>query len=919
MSLAEFKPIPLPKLGGLFTFLKPVDVPTGYSPALQNVRFLPRAVLSRNGLTARMSKANKSFLGVAQFISNIGGKTLLSLDSDGTVDFQSPTAGTPVQVMANAADAGSMMSYKIAFGRVFLSFFNPDLSPAGPIRQWSGNQQTLAPAAPGNVVVADSVTVDANWAAGATTYKVQVLFECVDGSFLVASIPATWNSAGGLAPTVSTIPIGAAIYNVVARWVCFSLPNTSTPLFRFPQFRIADNITTSATLAGVGATGAAMRAAGANTDQLISGSVNVPCLSHIAPDGPAVAPAAADSANAGSVVVGTHMVWVAFETQYGFITALSPAGSWSAAGGFKAVISAIPIGPWYVKARRLFFSSVDSADAFYVSTFRIPNNSTTSVEVDFTDTNLLQGSNFNYLTKNFSMPPAIGVSTYGGRLVTWGALNTVKFTNAGFDGGFNLTTGAPLGWVLDGGFGAGGDKEVFGTYAGDAWRMTADGVTSAVGHINNSSIAALLDVNIPYSVSIRARGDANFTAGFITLKLSSASLGTLGTFRVLASSLTTAWKSYSGSISLGLASVPSDLVLQVRLDGTPVPANNRAWVDHISFFPTNNDQETSVLRLSNPFDTETFDGVNGLQFISKDNGEQITAATQLRSFLYVHKERSMHVTYDDTINPPSIWIIRQIDSTIGTGSPRSIVSSDTFIAFSSRGGAYMFTGARPQKVSQEIQTTWSQTNWSASATTHTVLDAQSKTILFFLPFGTDTAPKNSLILDYSEGVGQEDDPGPRKWGKDAWPNAINASLKFENSSVTQTLNGAVPNTQAIYLAGTKIYEYAGLDDDGVDIDWFYETAFLKAGDTGQDLFGGATFYAEGSGALLVTLIGLDDVLQATLQTQALSAAPGTQYEVYANTETERAKIRFEQKVEGTFATIKGVTLLARPWAEQRPH
>jgi hypothetical protein len=175
--------------------------------------------------------------------------------------------------------------------------------------------------------------------------------------------------------------------------------------------------------------------------------------------------------------------------------------------------------------------------------------------------------------------------------------------------------------------------------------------------------------------------------------------------------------------------------------------------------------------------------------------------------------------------------------------------------------------------------------------------------------GTDTSPKNSLILDYSEGVGEEDNPGPRKWARDQWSETIAASLKFEKTN----------NTQGLYLAGANIYEHVGTDDNGTPIDSYYETAFLKASDQGTDRFGGVVFYAEGVGAMNTTLIGIDDVVQQGLQAQILTAAPGSQFELYSDVETERARIRFESSVDNTSFILKGVSILAIPWAVQRIH
>jgi hypothetical protein len=187
--------------------------------------------------------------------------------------------------------------------------------------------------------------------------------------------------------------------------------------------------------------------------------------------------------------------------------------------------------------------------------------------------------------------------------------------------------------------------------------------------------------------------------------------------------------------------------------------------------------------------------------------------------------------------------------------------------------------------------------------THVLLDTQGKQIFFFGAMNNDTVPKNSLIVDYSEGIGQEDDPAGRKWGLDLYTSQMNGSLKFENTN----------NSRSLYFVGNQLYENVGTDDAGTPIDSFYETAFVKAGDHGQDTFIGTSFFAEGTGKLFVSLRGLDDVVIDTLTKNViLTANPGQQYEMYGNLESERAKVRFETSVDNTNFTLKGVAVYAIP-------
>ena len=455
----------------------------------------------------------------------------------------------------------------------------------------------------------------------------------------------------------------------------------------------------------------------------------------------------------------------------------------------------------------------------------------------------------------------------------------------------------------------GGIRESANVFCGEAWRITGNGGVLC-GQIYNSSIQALLQPNTSYTVSFRGCTDAGGATGSLSVDLWSPTVGLLSpTVAIDASLLAAAYQEFQGILLNGLAAIPSDTVLRVYA-ADPGAVFGNFYIDHVRVWPTQQKYESSVVRFSNPYDPETFDGINGYVQISKDDGQQVVACAQLRSFFYMVKERSWHTTYDDGTNPPSLWFTRAVDRTIGAGSPNGLISSDTYLVSYWRSGAYMYAGGKPVKVSQEIQPTWLSFTWENAWQTHVLLDTQGKQIFFFGPMDGNTQPQNSLVLDYSEGMGQEDDPAGRKWGLDAWPVPINASFLFETSS----------NTQAIYLVGPKLYEHTGTDDDGTPIDSFYETAYVKAGDHGQDVFVGCTYFAEGSGPILVAMYGIDGVVVDVLPKEIiLTANPGQQYEMYGNLESERAKLRFEMVEDNANFTLKGVCIFAQPnFMEQRP-
>jgi len=121
------------------------------------------------------------------------------------------------------------------------------------------------------------------------------------------------------------------------------------------------------------------------------------------------------SANSGHIEVGTHLFAISFETNTGFITAPGPEifTVYEAPGGFKAVVSNIPIGPAGTVARWVIATQVQpdfdgnqlSPEYFFAQ--RIPDNTTTSVEVDFYDSELYVSA--DYL---FDLMPTIPAGTF---------------------------------------------------------------------------------------------------------------------------------------------------------------------------------------------------------------------------------------------------------------------------------------------------------------------------------------------------------------------------------------------------------------------------------------------------------------------------------------------------------------------------
>ena len=194
--------------------------------------------------------------------------------------------------------------------------------------------------------------------------------------------------------------------------------------------------------------------------------------------GPAEGPAVADSALTGNISPGVHQCVVIFVTRQGYWTAPSP--RFVDCRGQQVAVTNIPTGPSNVVQRLLAFTAAGGANFYNVpATMTINDNTTTSLTVDFTDTILLSGTSMDYLFSQIELPEQLGVTAYAERLFWWGERAKMAiWRNLTFDGGWDASAPAArsAGSSIPP-FGAGGSREPTDVVWGDAYRITADGVT----------------------------------------------------------------------------------------------------------------------------------------------------------------------------------------------------------------------------------------------------------------------------------------------------------------------------------------------------------------------------------------------------------------------------------------------------------
>ena len=784
MTTAGSFDAPIEIFGGLVTDMSPADLPHGVSPDCQDVIFSNGGVATRPGMQALFGPlaGNPTVNYVKTYETLNATLRTMALDANGVL-YKETTPGTLASIASGLA-ASAYANSTTLFGREYLAISDGKTGNDLPRQYDDTNFDRVSQSGPGagptvideNVIVA--ITASPN---GATQPAAAAIAASPNGAtengFLIT---ITTSAAHGLSAgqSVTIAGVGVAGYN--GTFPVVSVPTTT----QFTYIAGASGLAASGggTAASATATIQTTAAHGFVAGQLVTTSgigvagyngtfavTAVPDSTHFtftATTGGLGASGGGTAAAAGSVSPGVHQVCVIFQTRQGYLTKPSPATSWTASGGKRAVVTNIPTGPSNVVGRILCFAGAGGASFFYTGSgstlfsgnMVISDNTTTSITVDFSDAILLAGTNVDDLFKLIELGDCAGVLDYAQRLFWWGERNKLNnWVNLGFDGGF---TGPslphyPLGWTPDSVFAPGGTDEESFVVWGAAYSIVGNGTTATRGLITQAAVqdslgAPLIQANTDYTVRARCARNITLAQGTLHVHLFSASGGINTTgLQLTAAQLTTSYVEYSAQLTAPLATIPGDLVLRVYADGTP-NQNGQFYMDCIEIFPTAQPVNASLVRASRVEDPESYDGIDGLLSVAENNGQAIRAAFKLRERLYFVKEHSLHVTQDDGTNEPSLWAIAEVSRKVGTPSVRGVGIGEDWVVIAHRTGLYIFNGGEPIKISQEIQPTWNQINWQYGHTLWVTVDTKERRIFVGVPLGTATSPNKILMLDYRD-------------------------------------------------------------------------------------------------------------------------------------------------------------------------
>lgn len=143
---------------------------------------------------------------------------------------------------------------------------------------------------------------------------------------------------------------------------------------------------------------------------------------------PTNAPTAVDSATAGNVEVGLHLIAVAYVTESGFIAGISPPVAYIAPGDLSIDIANIQTGPAGTDSRRLVATKTliiydgdpDHQEYFFIPGGDIDDNVTTIKTVNFFDADLVDSADYT-IEQLETIPAGVGIDVYNNRLMIYGS------------------------------------------------------------------------------------------------------------------------------------------------------------------------------------------------------------------------------------------------------------------------------------------------------------------------------------------------------------------------------------------------------------------------------------------------------------------------------------------------------------------
>jgi hypothetical protein len=324
----------------------------------------------------------------------------------------------------------------------------------------------------------------------------------------------------------------------------------------------------------------------------------------------------------------------------------------------------------------------------------------------------------------------------------------------------------------------------------------------------------------------------------------------------------------------------------------------------------------SIVRVSTSGEPESFDEAEG--FITVNPGDASSGVKNCfehNSLLIIQKsQRSYYSSDNDEL--ADTWPVKGFDDACGTG-PHGVAQVldygekvENLVITAHQSGLRVFNGTFGQTpLTYPIDDLWGRINKKYFHTIQVHIDAFNNELYAVIPLDAATSPSHVLYGDFSEGLNAEN----IKW--DLW----------ELPRAPSTIVVDVDNTteEAVIKWGSiagNIYKFdsSQLTDFTNAIESYAEMALLPDGGDDTVLhFTGVRLRVKGSGTLLVTVRGLDDVLTTSGESITLSATPGKAIWSGFNFTSERAAVKVRVATASHWFQLNRFVLYAAPAWEQK--
>jgi hypothetical protein len=334
----------------------------------------------------------------------------------------------------------------------------------------------------------------------------------------------------------------------------------------------------------------------------------------------------------------------------------------------------------------------------------------------------------------------------------------------------------------------------------------------------------------------------------------------------------------------------------------------------------------SLVRLSAADDIESFDSVDGLIVVNKDDGDSMQSVAVLRDVLYLFKNSRTFGTQDNG-DVPSSWGYFPVDEAKGThlrgvsqvaADATSAVVGDRLLV-ATKAGIYSFNGAYGEfPLTWKISAVWDRINWAAFHKVNLIEDHVHKMAFISLPLDGASDVSHLLVADYSEA--EASDYMKIKWQYWTFPLAPNyirmaylsdGLYAFRFSSLSATF------TDGIYTWEYNSTRIADLTTYGITS--YYELSQTEVKPGQVHIFVGSRFHMTGAGSLALTARGMEGTNEVNILPLTIVSGPAKDSTRRFNFQNEKIYLKFGVTLVNHYFNISRVDVFGKPLWPMRPN